>query len=79
MSSNEVSVVLVHGAWADVIDRVRAHLGLHPLGHEALVGLDDHAILPCQEKPGPAIVTAPAVVVDVVREAIAVVGAERAA
>ena len=35
-----------------VIDRVRADPGLHALGHEALVVLNDHAVLLGDQEPG---------------------------
>ena len=38
-----------------VIDRMRAHASLHPLGHESLVFLDNHAVLLGHEEPGRAV------------------------
>ena len=35
-----------------MIDGMRAHLGLHALGHEALIVLDDHAVLLGHQEPG---------------------------
>ena len=34
-----------------VIDGMRAHPSPHPLGHESLIFVDDHAVLLCHEEP----------------------------